>query len=107
MKNVGLRITDEEYERLSAIAENSGMTRAGFLHKRIGDMLFTPLPQEEGIKILQELRRIANILQEKEKKSGGEGDPSRLLYHEHYCQLLKEIREIKELLQRPAKAGSE
>ena len=102
MKNVGLKISDEEYEKLSFLAENCGMSRPLFLRNKLQEILGESASPTEGMKILGELRRIANEIKALEENSDGREDPSRLLYHEHYCQLLKEISEIKALFQHSA-----
>ena len=102
MKNIGLQISEEEYEKLSTLADNYGLSRSLFLRRKLQEILSSSGPFVEGMKLLEELRKTANVLKDLEEKGGEEEDPARLLYHEHYCQLLKLVTEIKALLQKPA-----
>jgi hypothetical protein len=39
MKNIGLQISEEEYEKLSTLAENYGLSRSLFLRRKLQEIL--------------------------------------------------------------------
>lgn len=102
---IKVRFTDDEYQQLNKMVEDSGLSREAFVRKRIIGIIPLGKPREEYLEVIRQLRKIGNNINQLAAVANKSNSIDTMLFKEEVRKLTKEITEIKTIASRPVMIG--
>ena len=101
------RMSEAEFHKFDQLAKETGIPKEVYIRNLLNGLLLKPAPTEELIEVIRQLRRIGNNINQLSAAANRNGHMDTPLYKENYVELLKEINEIKGLIQDPIELKEE
>lgn len=98
---IKIRLNDCELKHVNSLAKDSGLSREQYTRMLYQKVIPRPLPTEELLDLISQLRRIGNNMNQIAFVANSTKNIDKDMYVENYHHLLNEILNIKEMMLKP------
>lgn len=98
---IKIRLTDSELKHVNSLAKDSGLSREQYTRMLYQKVIPRPLPTEELLDVISQLRRIGNNMNQIAFVANSTKNIDKDVYAENYDDLQLIILKIKEIILRP------
>ena len=96
-----IRFSDEEFQHLNDLTGKMKVPRETFIRGLVSGVILKPVPTEEMIEYLRQIRYIGNNINQLAIIANKTGNIDMVLLKEYYSRQLQEIADVKRILQQP------